>query len=97
MANSDALYQLCYDLATAWYTQGHTERALHYWRQSSLLDPQAPAAHYWSGRASQDLRRFAEARQHYRRLRQINPNYSDVSHRLASIDAQQSNSAQMPH
>ena len=91
------MYQLCYDLSTAWYAQGNAERALHYWRQSSLLDPQAPAPHYWSGRASQDLQRFEEARQHYRRLRQISPNYSDVLRRLATVNSQQFDPAQTPH
>jgi tetratricopeptide (TPR) repeat protein len=80
------LFQLCYDLASAWYAQGETKRAAHYWNQAILLDPQSIATHYWLGRAYQDLKDYDKAQTHYHRAQAINPLYSDVSQRLRSID-----------
>ncbi len=86
---ANTLFQLCYDLASAWYAQGDRQRALHYWNQAVLLDPQSIATHYWLGRAHQDLGHYDAARSHYRKVQATNPRYADLPQRLRSIRAAQ--------
>lgn len=90
---ANTLFRLCHDLARAWHIQGDPQRALHYWNQALILEPQSIAAHYWAGRAHQELAHYEEARTHYARVQAINPLYADLPQRLRSVGQHGKNSS----
>jgi len=86
ITTANTLFRLCHDLARAWHNEGDLQRALHYWNQAIILEPQNVSAHYWAGRAHHDLGHYDEARAHYRRAQMTNSRYADLTQRLRSLD-----------